>query len=285
MNNSERATIHDRQTFKLFKTISSIKLPAIINEKKNPTLFGHIALSTGLLLSFALADVAISKLGEQKQKKWLSVPDPRAEITLGNNSFYYYDPNKVIDSLLASVQLTAQEREVLRLYYLYTAARAFVHSDVFSYCYLRSFVTVKIIAAASLISTLCLFFISRVGWERANNAVINIFIMASTIIVFYGSIFVGLNYEKNAKTNRQLYTAYSNLGHETLRFLSTQRSRDGQPMTPADFITYLDLKLEELGEITLEFNTNEVLRSKEEVYQILKPNAPDETPLDNSIAP
>lgn len=280
MNNAEGLTNRDRSKSGFFRKLPSFQVSSLINERKNPTLLGHVVLSASLLASFVVADVALSKIGEQKQKKWMSIPDPRAEITLDQNSLYAYDPNKVIEKMLTKIKLTEQEREVLRVYYLHIAARTFVHSDVFSYCSLRSFVTTKIIAAASIITTLCLFFISRVGWERANNSVINIFMIASTIIAFYGTISVSLNYEENAKANRQLFTSYSNLGRETLRFLSTQKSRDGQAMTASDFITYLDIKLEELSEVALEFNTDQIRRSQAEVYQILKPNNQEETAVE-----
>jgi len=111
------------------------------------------------------------------------------------------------------------------------------------------------------------------GWERAHNALINIFLVATGVILLYGGLAISLDYEKNIKENQRLYTAYSNLENETLRFLATGRARDGQPIKMSDFIIYLDGRLEELSAIALDFNTNEILKYRENIIKTINSNA------------
>ncbi len=118
-----------------------------------------------------------------------------------------------------------------------------------------------------------LIFITRMGWERAHSALINIFLVSTGVILLYGGLAISLDYEKNIKENQRLYTAYANLEDETLRFLATGRSRDGQPIKMSDFIIYLDGRLEELSAIALDFNTNEILKYRENIIKTINSNA------------
>jgi hypothetical protein len=273
----DRLNIESIRVFKLSPSGFSFKKLPLLDQKKNPTLLGHLLLSASLISGFWIGDSLASHFAAQKQKQWLAVPDPRVKVVPGNSNLYTYSPNNLIQQLLANYQATekgksVQEKEVLKIYYLNLTARRFVHADVLSYCYVRTFVTITLVTFATLLASICLFFISRVGWERANNTLINLFLVCASVVAVYGGLALGLNYDKNVKENEKLYVAYTNLENETLNFLATGRAKDGQPVSSSDFLVYLAQRLEELSAISLDFNTSEVLRSRENIMKTINSN-------------
>lgn len=280
----DRLKVESIHVYEPTKSWIPIKKLALFNNQKNPTLLGHVLLSMGLVSCFLVGDLLVSQFAIQKQKQWLAVPDPRVKVAVSNGNLYYYNPNDLIKKMLEGHQVTeknkaAQQKETLKIYYLNITSRRFVHSDVLSHCYARTFVTITLVTFSAFLASLCLFFISRVGWERVNNTLINIFMICAGVVVMYGGLALSLNYEKNVKENEKLYVAYTNLENETLNFLATGRSREGQPVSTSDYIVYLNKRLEELSTISLNFNTSEILKYRDTVMKTINSNAQSEPNL------
>lgn len=277
-NGQDELNVEPIQVYVPTKKSPSRNQFSLLDHQRKLTVWGHIVLSTCLLGSFLLGDVTTAHFAAQKQRKWLAVPDPRTKVVLLSEHLYYYDPNELIKKLLGEYQstnktLTVQQKEVLRIYYLYIAARTFVHADVLSYCYIRMIVTITLVTMSALLASLCLFFISREGWEKASNILINIFFICAGIVVVYGGLAVGLNYEENIKENQKMYAAYNNLQNETLRFLATGLLRDGESATASQYILYLDTKMEELSAVALDLNAKDVLRYRENIMKTIDSKA------------
>jgi hypothetical protein len=83
------------------------------------------------------------------------------------------------------------------------------------------FVVFPITSGAAIVSGISLFFISKEGWENANNYIINVFITASTIALLVGSLSVIFKMQENAGRHIESLVAYENLYQQILTRLAT----------------------------------------------------------------
>lgn len=83
------------------------------------------------------------------------------------------------------------------------------------------FVDLSITSGAAIISAISLFYISKEGWEKANNYVINIFTTSSAVALMVGSWNVIFKMQENADKKVDLFIAYENLYNLVLTRIAT----------------------------------------------------------------
>lgn len=236
---------------------------------RNPTFLGHLLLSAILLLFFLSCDYLASTSAKRKQARWLNVPDPRFEFSVDENSNLDNDPNTLINTILADYKAEPHQKEVLKKYYSEILIRKYIHANILAYSFIRSYVTIIIIAISAFLMLSSSFFISREGWEKVNNAAINIFMISTAIVFVYTSLMIALKYEENVEKNGNDFIEYVNFSNEFLGFLATNRSREGQEISVEDFIIYADLRLQKLSGIGVDLDPSEVLKYKQNVDDTL----------------
>ncbi|MEM9212931.1 MAG: hypothetical protein AAGD25_01010 [Cyanobacteria bacterium P01_F01_bin.150] len=241
-----------------------------LTENKNPTFLGHVLLSLALIISFCFCDLVASESGKRKQVRWMNVPDPRTFTQKSNDAQNFSENSYVIfDSILAEYNAEPAQKQVLRQYYSEILIRKYVHANILGYCFIRSYVTIIIITLGAFLMFFSAFFISREGWDKVNNAAINIFMVSTGIVFVYGSLMIGLKYEENIQKNGDIFIQYVNFSNEFLGFLVTNTSRDGQETSTEDFIIYTDLVLQQLSGIGINLDPKEVLRYQQNVNSTL----------------
>ncbi|MEM8639194.1 MAG: hypothetical protein AAGG51_10315 [Cyanobacteria bacterium P01_G01_bin.54] len=247
----------------------------------NPTVLGHLLVAGCFIGSVAIADFGLSQLAIQKKHRWMALYYPPEVATIGspqaaNLQTVLEHNQKRIDTLLQDFDAEPQLKQRLRSQFLRLQTRALIHSDVAAFFYGRSFVTLSIVSVSGIIALLCLFFISKDGWDDSSTLLLNLFVLAAGTVVLYGNLSIFLQYEANSQENIQVYTACINLREEFLSYLVTQQSRSGNTLTPTEFIHYIDLQFELLNGITLNFDNQKLLDYTNQ-FETLLQNGADES--------
>ena len=125
-----------------------------------------------------------------------------------------------------------------------------------------NFVSLGTIGLAAGVATISLFFISKAGWERVNNAIINVFILSTGLVIFHSNLISIFKFQANIKLNAQLYSEYTRLYNSVLSYWAIQPSLANSP-APAEFILSTDQQLAELGKISLDFDVDRISQIKQ----------------------
>lgn len=219
------------------------------HHKGQPTLLGHVLITTGLLTANLVVFALLSVFAENKAQEWLA----------GTSSMQVPEQT-VIEAPLLRERLTEQFGEI--------RTRRDRHAKVMVYFYKQYFLSLSMASGSALIAILLAFFISRDGWEKTNNGLINAFFVSFSAAILYTQIPGLFQQEKNLKANRELYLSYEALGNQVLSYLATQNTigsnpeqpNQVSPMPPEQFILQIDQQLVTLNQIPIDFDANQVIK-------------------------
>jgi hypothetical protein len=155
------------------------------------TFYGHILLTGGLLAVVLLSHLAMYTITEFWQNDWLS-------CKIENNSSFFKNPTTLEQS-----RLNQQFEQIQDL--------TSKNCKIMAFFYKQYFICLSIGGVAALVTFLCVFFLSKEGWEKSNNALINLTITAFGVTTLYLNITQVFQQEKNLKTSQDLYSNYSAL--------------------------------------------------------------------------
>ncbi len=246
------ATVVDERSL---KTAPLLKQGRFISPTNQPTLLGHIVISTSLVLSICLSYALMFWFAGTKQNEWLSVtPSLKTEA---------------VNTTIANLTDTKpSEKARLMDQFEQIQDRIKTHANVMGFFYKQYYISLSMICGGSVVASICLFFISKSGWERVNNALINIFIVSSSTVILFGNISLVFEQEENIKGNQALYLSYFALRNEMLSYWATQQASTGDPIAPAKFIHYMDGRLQELSQIRLGFDATRITDLGDQMKQL-----------------
>ncbi|GAB4380722.1 MAG: hypothetical protein Kow00121_37540 [Elainellaceae cyanobacterium] len=231
-----------------------------ISPKRHPTLLGHIVLTTSMAVLALVGYWGLFWFAGTREAEWLgTVPQTQPEA---------------LDAILSELPATPAERSRLMEQFQGLELRAARHAKIMGFFYKQYYISISMIVASFVLASLCLFFISKAGWSRVNNALINIFICSSAVILLYGNFIFVFKQEENLRGNQELYLSYIVLREEVLSYWATQQISTGQTLEPAQFIHYLDDKLQTLNKIQLGFDSPQISAFIDQFKQIEQPNQP-----------
>lgn len=233
----------------------------ISEPNRQPTLLGHVALSTSLVGVIVVSYAVMFWFAGTKQAEWLGTTP-----TLKDNE---------INETLSGLKLTTPQKVRLMDQYNQIQSRIEKHAAIMGFFYRQYYISLSMICGGSMIASICLFFISKCGWDRVNNALINIFIVSSGTIIFYGNISLAFKQEDNIRDNQTMYLSYFSLRNEMLSYWATQQANTGEEIPPTKFIHYMDGKLQELSQIRLGFDATRITTLGEQIKQL---NSSEPTP-------
>jgi hypothetical protein len=131
--------------------------------------------------------------------------------------------------------------------------------------YIWSSVTVAVASLASVVTALCLLHITRRGWDNTNSFVSGIFVISLGTLALSSSFVVIYQYDRNIKTNANLYISYINLEEEVITALatklpigeqpSTQNQEKGQIIIQSNGLIKLRELIQKTNKILKEYNT------------------------------
>lgn len=128
------------------------------------------------------------------------------------------------------------------------------------------------------IAVICLFFISKEGWEKINNAVINVFVISSGIVLFYGNLSLTFKQEDNIKNSHAIYLSCLSIRNELLSYLATKQNVRGIAESPESFVHYLDKKLMSISLIQLGFNPSQLADVSKQLNNLSSPTITPKNP-------
>jgi len=163
---------------------------------------------------------------------------------------------------------TPAERDRIQVQLSQIERRATAYARITIFFYTRLFAAIALASATGIVSALCLFYISKVGWDRANNYIINIFVVSSAITVFVGAFPVIFQQEANVQKNARLYMSYLDLENQILTALATQKNERGEALDLGSILVSSDQKMAELNIESIGFDAEAIPRNSAILKQL-----------------
>lgn len=225
------------------------------------TFTGHVALSGGLLIAaFAGYGVAVN-IPSKWEVEWVKCSDPTAKNDKSSakpeKDLMFYDGDKPIDKVYQQ-RLQAQMHTINELMQRYCNVMAFFYKHYYA--------SLTVSVGYSLVALLALFFISKKGWDDANNALINVMITCGGVAIYFTTLSQVFQQRENLKISQDLYVAAFTLKHELSSFAATRKKKDS-PASEIEKdeaeivaqINAIDSRIAQFGMIRIGFDPTPVL--------------------------
>ncbi len=154
-------------------------------------------------------------------------------------------------------------------------ARRNHHAVVMAFFFQAYYMAITIVLFSGLIATLALFFIAQNGWSGTNPYVKTIFLVMAAVTAYYGLFPSVFQQQQNISDNKTLFLAYKGLENEVTSYPLTLTDVSGDAKTPTQFITYVDSKMNTLGNIAIGFDYTKI--SYTGAFELNKPGTPGNT--------
>jgi hypothetical protein len=206
--------------------------------------FWHILIVLGLITIVNFGQKASVRQVESKADEWvdkIKIEDPGDTLAIPSG-FNASDSEK--GRLLQQVRMIR--------------GRAYHHFAVMKYFYAQYYMAISIVMVSGVIAALALLFITKNGWDSANQYVKTVFITAAALTAYFGTFPQVFQQSQNIADNKKLYIQYVALHDEVMSYLPLQQGIDGKPKTVSEFIHYLDKQLVQLNTFAIGFDDTKV---------------------------
>jgi len=156
-------------------------------------------------------------------------------------------------------------------------SRQKVNINVVKFFYIEYYISISMASISAIIAAICLLLISKVGWEKAKNPTVNIFIVSSAIFTLFSTFIFMFKQESNITDNKKLYLAYAALEDRITSYLVTNEffvnkgSSESQKITkPTQVIQSIDSELATLNNIAIGFDSTKI-PNYQELYKTIPP--------------
>ncbi len=279
------------------------------NGDKQPNLYGHIVITGVSLFVISLLACGLYYYADTKAKEWLrdDITKYDTDIKTDNLKIFYQKPEKdnpknsylyiyskcgyTLKDIKKNVPaITITDYDVIRLQEQCQdiEKRIEAHKKVTIYLYKISYASIFTRNILVILGGACVFFISKEGWDKANNVWINLFIVFSLTSLFLTQDRLVFQDNANLKANRDLYVAYTILYNKLLTYSATgQVSRTSEdikaedtikPIDPKTFIHYIDSNIAKIYQVSLSWNLEDNFQIQDVIKQI---NADSGLPKNN----
>jgi hypothetical protein len=154
-------------------------------------------------------------------------------------------------------------------------SRQKVNINVVKFFYIEYYISISMASVSAVIAAICLLLISKVGWEKAKNPTVNIFIVSSAIFILFSTFIFMFKQESNITDNKKLYLAYAALEDRIISYLVTKEffvnkgSSESQKITkPTQVIQSIDSELATLNNIAIGFDSTKI-PNYQELYKTI----------------
>lgn len=235
---------------------SFFKLIILKKKRRQPTIFGHVVLSSSLILIAVIAFLGMHAVSGIWESTWLGeLPDSSSKL----------------DALTYKLGKSSPEKERLIAQFKEIESRSERHKIIMSFFYKQYYISLSMMGVAASIGSLCLIFISKHGWKEINNAILNIFFVSAGVVVFFGNLTVTFQQEENLKASQDLYLGYIDLRHEMLSYWATLRNSEAKELKAYQYIHYIDSQLKQLNQVRIGFDPSRVSDFSKKLEEISKP--------------
>ena len=218
-------------------------------ESRQPNMAGHLLITCGTVIAISLVFSWFNWFADNQEKEWF-VQQETKPLTLQTQTLK--------GTPVAKVRLSEQFEEI--------QLRIKSHSAVMVFFYKQYYISGSMSLTLGLFAALCGFLISRDGWQKANNGLINAFLVTSTFVFFYNQLPLIFKQDSNIAGNKTLYLDYISLRNEILSYAATNKTisqdaeKNGQftEVEVDQFIHQLDKRMAELNQVAIDFDLKRV---------------------------
>ncbi len=155
--------------------------------------------------------------------------------------------------------------------------------------YINNYASSCLVLLLGGISSICLFFISKQGWQQAHKVVISIFLTTSTMALLLFQFSQTFKYNDNFKDSLYLYVEYSILEQKIENFLTTNKfykKNSSNPLSELEeekLVFYIHGELEKLAkakDLAISFDQTNMrdLINRIKLSDQITPSSQEETP-------
>jgi hypothetical protein len=137
-------------------------------------------------------------------------------------------------------------------------ARRNHHGAVMAFFFKAYYMSISVVMVAGLVAALALFFIAQNGWSGTNLYVKTIFLVMTAVTAYYGLFPSVFQQQQNISDNKSLFLAYKALENEVISYPLTLTNVNGEEKSATQFITYVDSKMNTLGNIAIGFDYTKI---------------------------
>ena len=236
---------------KLFQSFATNLTPSPQKIKHTlvTTSFVLVAISLGSLLSYRAETIG----KEWLKKEGMFIQENQQNIKLDSKSIDFY---------LQDFNATKPDKQRIKEQFKIIDAKAVSHANIILYFYTRLYTAIVLSSIGTIISGICLFYISKFGWEKANNYIINVFVTTTSITIFVGAQPIVFKQQSNIQENTNLYVNYVNLKNQALTYIAVKKDEKGNKIESANLILATEKKLNELNKIAIGFDSENLPKSQ-----------------------
>jgi hypothetical protein len=136
--------------------------------------------------------------------------------------------------------------------------RSLHHLIVMKYFYSRYYMAISIILFTGIIAAITLLFITKKGWDQADQYVKTVFITTTALTAYFGAFPTVFKQSQNIADNKKLYLQYTALHDKVMSFLPSQENIHGESKKMSEFIHYIDKQLVQLNTFAIGFDDTKV---------------------------
>jgi uncharacterized protein (DUF433 family) len=229
----------------------------IISNDKEVTFTGHVLLTVGLLSLIPISYAVLFPIAGLWEDDWINCP--KQQLT---------QQKEPLDrsNLTVNKRLTEQLKAVNEL--------KVKHCLIMTFFYKQYYISLSIASTAALISIVCIFFVSKEGWAKTNNALINVSVTSSVVTLAFLNITQIFQQSQNLKTSQDLYANYTALQNDFLSSLATnQLIVDAKAQDLKNdyklLIQFTDSRLSSLSLIRLGFDPTPIIDMKSKISSVI----------------
>lgn len=223
----------------------------------------HTILAGGLLLLFTIFGNFLNWRGEKIARDWYSNTEyfqikskKDSETKINSEEAINIYLNNFKTSTSAEKKRMIQQLETIKL-------NAQNHVNIILFFYTRVYTGISVASISAIIAAICLFYISRIGWDKANNYIINIFVVTTGVTIFVGTLPIVFQQEQNIEDNTKLYSNYINLQNRILTSLATQKNQKEEAIELSQIILNTEKELKELNKISIGFDSTAIPKNQD----------------------
>jgi hypothetical protein len=158
------------------------------------------------------------------------------------------------DSWIASAPASDLERNRIDEQFQQLRRRTKHHLEVMVDFYSWYYVAIIIASSAAAIAAIALFWISKTGWANASPTAVVLFVITTTVAVYYRAFPGMFRQEQNIAENKKLYLEYVALENEVKSYCTTGENTQGQRLSCPEFIHYVDTRMARSNNVALGFD-------------------------------
>jgi hypothetical protein len=230
-------------------------------KKKQPTIGGHIGIAAAMLLAFLIAHFSLGTYISNLQNSWLETTQASKTQESKQEEQFRIAQGAAIAQIKKD-RLLQQFADIQNLEARYLKMTRYFGREYF--------VATVMKYICGLIAAVCAFFISRDGWEKSNNSLINIFFVSSIALTYYTDSVGIFKHQANLQTSLDLYLRCISTKNMVLSYYAYKQ--DMQPIPVDQFINNLDAKIDELGQFKWGLDGNLDPSFNSQINRLLKPS-------------